>query len=232
MKTIKFGIKQIIPFAFSYIFVGLAYGVLVSEAGYSPIWAVFSGLFIYAGSMQIVMIALMKSGASLFMLAIMTLFINGRHMFYGIGFIEKFRKIGGWRYPYMALTMTDETYCVLCNLKYDEGIKEEDADFCILFLSHMLLVASCLAGALIGKYLSVDMAGIDFSATAFFLVVVVNQWRQFPSHLPAVAGGLSAIIFYLLLGKDSFILPALAVSVVVLLLLKGRVEGQSEVVNR
>lgn len=109
MKSFHFAVKQIVPLLFSYLFVGIAFGVLISEAGYSVMWSFFAGMFIYAGSMQIVMISLMTSGVSLFMIAIMTFFINARHIFYGIGFVEKFKKMG-WKYPYMALTLTDETY--------------------------------------------------------------------------------------------------------------------------
>ncbi len=77
----------IAPILFSYLFVGAAFGVLAHKAGFSALWAVCVGLVVYAGSMQIVMISLLASGDSLLTTAIMTLFVNGRHVFYGIGFV-------------------------------------------------------------------------------------------------------------------------------------------------
>jgi 4-azaleucine resistance transporter AzlC len=173
--------------------------------------------------MQIVMVSLMTSGVPLLMIAMMTFFINARHIFYGIGFVAKFRKMG-WKYPYMVLTLTDETYSVFCSIQYPEDIDEQKADFYIALISHLLWIFSCTMGALIGETLPFDMTGIEFSATAFFVTVCVNQWYQFDSHIPAITGFISAIIFYILLGPDYFLLPALSVSLIVLTIMKDRID--------
>ncbi len=228
MKSIRFAMTQIAPFLFEYFFVGMAVGILMHEAGYAPIWVVLSGVFIYAGSMQIVMVSLLTAGTPLPAVAIMTFFVNARHIFYGIGFIDEFRRIGQrknsfWKYPYMALTMTDETYSALCAMECPHDMEQEQVEFYVLFLGHMAWIASCAIGALAGNLIPIDMTGIDFSATAFFTAVAVNQWRQFPSHIPAVAGLVSAVLFLAVVGADAFILPALAASMVVLMILKDRV---------
>lgn len=54
----------------------------MDEAGYSAGWSFLSGLFIYAGSMQIVMVSLLTAGASLGTIALMTFyFILGPDQF-------------------------------------------------------------------------------------------------------------------------------------------------------
>ena len=228
MKTLRFAAKQIAPVVFAYLFVGLASGLLLHKAGYGTVWAFLSALFIYAGSMQIVMVTLMTSGAPLYLVAAMTLLINARHIFYGISFVDEFRAIGrrkgcAWMYPYMALTLTDETYSLLCALKTPATLDRGRVEFAMLGLCHLLWIASCTAGALIGGMLPVDFTGIEFSATALFVAVVVNQWREAASHAPAIIGLCSALVFYLLLGPDQMILPALSASVVTLALLKDRI---------
>lgn len=225
MKTFRFAIKQIIPLLFSYFFVGIAFGILIHKAGYSAQWAFLAGVFIYAGSMQIVMVSLLTSEVSLYMVAIMTFFINARHIFYGIGFVDRFRKMG-WRYPYMVLTMTDETYSVRCSIKYPEDVDEQNVDFYIALICHLLWIFSCTIGALLGQIMPFDMTGIEFSATAFFVTVCINQWRLFGSHIPAIAGFVSAIVFYILFGADTFLLPALSVSLVVMMMMKDRIDIQ------
>ena len=65
------------------------------------------------------MVSLLQAHAPLITVAIMSFFINARHIFYGVAFIEKFRKMG-WKYPYMVLTLTDETYSILCFVKYEK----------------------------------------------------------------------------------------------------------------
>ncbi len=56
----------------------------------------------------------------------------------------------------------------------------------IALLDHAYWVIGCMIGACIGEFFRFDMTGIDFSATAFFLVVVVNQLNQHRSKLPFV----------------------------------------------
>lgn len=93
MRELRFAFKQTIPIFFTYLFIGIAFGILMHDAGYGVVLSTLSALVIFAGSMQIVMVPMMSAGASLPALALMTFFINARHIFYGIGFVEQFR---GW----------------------------------------------------------------------------------------------------------------------------------------
>lgn len=225
MKELRFAAKNTVPIFFTYLFLGIAFGILMSDAGYSVLLTTASSLFIYAGSMQLVMVPMMTSGASLLSLAVMAFFVNARHIFYGIGFIEKFRRMG-WRYPYMILSLTDETYSILCSVKYDEGLDEGKAAFLIALLNHSYWILGSFAGACAGRFLQFDLRGIDFSATALFLVVVVNQWRQYRTKLPFLTAAVSALGFYLLLGKDYFLIPTLVSCLAAMLLLRRPVEKQ------
>lgn len=221
MREFRFAFKQIAPIVLSYVFIGLASGVLLRRAGYSPLLAFLSALLIYAGSMQIVLVSLLTGGAPLSVVALTTLFVNARHLFYGVGFVEKFRAMGRLR-PYMALTLTDETFSLLSSLRCSEELDEKKVDFFIQAGCHFIWVCSCTLGALAGDLLGGRLRGLDFSATVFFAVMAVQQWRSAPSHLPALTGLLSAALFYFLLGPDRFLLPALSLSLVVLLLVRER----------
>ncbi len=223
MREIRFALKKTIPIFFTYLFLGIAFGILMNSAGYGVLLSVCSALFIYAGSMQLAMVPMMASGASLLTLALMAFFINARHIFYGIGFVDKFRRMG-WRYPYMVMALTDETYSILCSVEYDPGLDEDQAAFFIALLNQLYWVFGCFLGACAGKFLQFDMRGIDFSATALFLVVVVNQWRQYRSKLPFLTAGTCALGFYLLLGKDYFLIPTLLSCLAALLLLRRPIE--------
>ena len=223
MREFRFALKNTIPIFFTYLFIGIAYGILMSDAGYGVGMTAASSLFIYAGSMQLVMVPMMTSGASLLSLALMAFFINARHLFYGIGFIEKFRRMG-WRCPYMILSLTDETYSILCSVRYEESMDEDRAAFLMAALNHSYWVLGSIAGACAGQFLQFDLRGIEFSATAFFLVVVVNQWRQYRSRLPFLTAAVCALGFFLLLGKDAFLIPTLVTCTAALLFLRKPVE--------
>lgn len=223
VKEFRFALKQTFPILLTYLFIGIAFGVLMSEAGYGIVLSALSGIFIYAGSMQIVMAPMLASGTSLLLLALTAFFINARHIFYGIGFVEKFRKMG-WRYPYMILSLTDETYSILCSVSYDDGLDEDKAAFFIALLNHAYWVLGCILGSCVGQLVPIDLSGIEFSATAFFLVVVVNQWRQYRTKLPFLTALCCALGFYLLLGAEYFLFPALLSCLIGLLFLRKPIE--------
>lgn len=225
MRELRFAFKQTVPIFFTYLFIGIAFGIMMTEAGYSPVLSVLSAVFVYAGSMQIVMVSLLRSGASLLLIAVMTFFINGRHIFYGLGFIDRFRSMG-WKYPYMIYSLTDETYSILCSVQYEEGIDPRRADFFIALINHSYWIFGCFLGGVAGRVFPWDMTGIDFSATAFFLIVVMEQWKQNPSKLPFFTGLASAVVFYICLGPEWFLIPALSVSMVTLVLLRDRITLQ------
>ena len=228
VREIRFAWRQTLPICVTYIFIGLAFGMLMTGAGYGPLWSVCSAVFIYAGSLQIILVPLLQAGAPLWTVAVTTFFVNARHMFYGVAFVDRFRQMG-WRYPYMVLSLTDETYCVLCGAAYEDGMDENRAMFAIALLNHFYWIAGCALGACAGALLPWDMTGIDFASTAFFLVVVLEQWQKAPSKIPALVGFAAAIVFLLLLGADNFLIAALSVSMLTLLLCRERLQRRGGV---
>lgn len=220
---IGFAFRQSIPVMLGYIFLGIAFGLLLQDAGYSFLWAFFVSVIVYAGSMQFVLVSLLTGGAGLLYTAVMTFFINGRHIFYGLSFVEKYKKMGR-ACPYMVFSLTDETYSVLCSTKVPEGMDEGKIYFWISFLDQSYWVIGSVLGAVAGSYITFDTTGIDFSMTALFLVIVVEQWQERNSHFAAITGVVCGIIWLLILGPDRFILPALCSCVAILLAARGSVE--------
>ena len=92
-KYIKYSFSRALPVLFGYIFLGIAFGIVLQQAGFNFIWAFCISLFLYAGSMQFVLVPLLASAASPLTVAITTLFVNSRHVFYGLSFIESFKKM-------------------------------------------------------------------------------------------------------------------------------------------
>ena len=226
-KTFRYAFSKSLPVMFGYLFLGSAFGVMLQHAGYNFIWAFFISLTVFAGSGQFLLVSLLSGGASLTMTAAMTLLINSRHMFYGLSFLERFKKTGR-KYPYMIFSLTDETYSVLCSVKPEPQVDEGKAMFLIALFNHLYWIAGGVLGALLGQFLPIDFTGIDFSMTALFVVLFIEQWLDFKSHLPAVTGLLISFLFLLLLGPDNFILPSLIVTVTVLMACKNLVQKKME----
>ncbi|HJB68916.1 MAG TPA: AzlC family ABC transporter permease [Candidatus Fournierella excrementigallinarum] len=215
--TARFALRQSLGVLFGYVFLGTAFGILLRQAGFGALWALaFSGL-VYAGSLQFVLAGFLAAPTSLPTVALMSLFINARHLFYGLSFIERFRSMGKKR-PYMIFSLTDETYSVLCGMdETPAGVDKNGAMFLVALLDQLYWVAGSLLGTLAGG-LPLDFTGIDFSMTALFLVIFLEQWRGAKSHLPALLGLGCGAAFLLALGPDHFLPPALCVTVALLLL--------------
>ena len=216
VEEIKYSFIQSIPVMLGYIFLGIAFGLLLNDAGYNFVWAFFISLFVYAGSMQFLMVSLITGGAGLIYAATITLFVNGRHIFYGLPFISKFKNMGR-RYPYMVFSLTDETFSVLCNLKTPEGMSENNVMFDISVLNQFYWVFGSVLGGILGDMITFDTTGIDFSMTALFVVIVINQWLESKEHRPALIGGIVSIICVYVIGADNFLLPTLAIVALILI---------------
>ncbi len=225
--NIRFAVKQTIPVMLGYIFLGIAFGLMLQNAGFHFLWAFAISVFVYAGSMQFVMVTLLSGGAGLLYTAMMTFFINGRHIFYGLSFVEKYQQMGK-RYPYMVFSLTDETYSVLCRTKIPEGMNEKDVMFYISLFNQCYWVLGSLVGGLAGQFISFDSTGIDFSMTALFVAIVVEQWQENKNRIPVIMGIVFSVVFLILLGPDKFILPSLAFSVFMLLSARTYMEGRDK----
>ena len=66
INSFKYAFKRSIPIMVGYFPVGIAYGVLMSEIGYDFVWSALSSLFIYAGSLQILMVSFLADKTPLF----------------------------------------------------------------------------------------------------------------------------------------------------------------------
>lgn len=222
ISTIKFAFQKSLPVFFGYLFLGSAFGIMLYEAGYNWLWAIFISVIVYAGSGQFVLVSLLSAGASLPTVALMTLFINSRHMFYGLSFVDKFKK-GGWRYPFMIFTLTDETYSVNTSFSsVPDGVNEPKARFIIGELDHLYWIIGSVVGSVAGQLIPIDFTGVDFSMTALFVVIFIDLIREQKGRLRLVGplGIVSAVICLVIFGADRFLLPSLIITVLLLSLMK------------
>ena len=210
-----------------YIVLGLGFGVLLQSKGYGVGWALAMGGLIYAGSMQYVAIDLLAGGASLISAALMTLMVNARHLFYGISMLERYKDTGAAK-PYLIFALTDETYSVVCSGDVPDGVDRKKYYFWVSLLDQFYWVVGCVAGALLGSVLPFDTTGIDFSMTALFLVVMVEQWRSTRDHTPTLVGLGVSLVCLLIFGSSNFLIPSMIGITVALTLLRGTMEKRKE----
>ena len=69
---------------------------------------------------------------------------------------------------------------------------------------------------MLGYVIHFDTTGIEFVMTALFVVMFLNQWEENKEHGPALTGLACSVFSLLLLGAETFILPAMALIVLCL----------------
>ena len=224
-KALRPAFTVTIPVLCGYLFIGFAFGVMLRDAGFTAPWAFLSSLTIYAGSGQYLLVSLLAANASLVTVAVMTLLLNCRHIFYGLSFLETFHQMGRAKW-YMIFFLTDETYSLLCSLKTPDGVDPAAMRFLISALDQSYWIIGSVIGAIVGGVLPFDTTGIDFAMTALFTVIFVEQWKSSKCHIPAFLGLGAAAISLALLGPDNFILPAMLAICVMLVALRGKLAGE------
>ncbi len=205
-----------------YIVLGIGFGILMADSGMGLVWSFLMGALIYAGSMQFVAVGLISSCSSFLTIAVTTLMVNARHLFYGISMIEKYRDTKPYK-PYLIFALTDETYSLCC----DDNTMDKVDYFEVSLFDQIYWVSGCVLGSLIGNIIPFDLTGIDFALTALFVSIFVNQWIHAKDHIPAVYGVMVSLLCLVFFGKDSFLIPSM-IGIIIALALPRRIKKEGE----
>jgi len=211
--------KHSLPIFLGYLPVGIAFGVLMQQAGYNVLWTGASSIFVYAGSLQFLMVSFLTSTTSLILVALLALLLNSRHIFYGLSFLEKFRSFGFWKY-FLIFTLTDENYSLHCAQLSQEKPGGKWAYVLPAAFTWLYWIVATIIGNVLGTLIPFNTQGIDFAQTALFIVILVDQVRGSGSKLPALAAAACSLVSILVFGADQFILPALCLTVAALIVLR------------
>lgn len=224
-ETMKTAFVRSLPVMFSYLFIGIAYGMTMEEAGLKWYYSLAVSSAVYTGAFQFVLITFLSSGASLVTVALTALLMNSRQSFYALTFLNDFKRMGR-RKLYMIHTLTDETYAVNCTLDDIPEGEREDTMFVVAVLCRFYWIASSVLGGVIGQLIPFQLEGIDFCMTALFVTIFIDQWEKTGKHAPALAGLGIGVACLLIFGASRFMLPALLMTSGLLVLL-GRKEAEA-----
>lgn len=209
-----------IPVMLGYLSIGIAFGLLFENAGYNFIWAFVMSLVVYAGAMQFIAISFFYGGIGLVQIALMTLIVNVRHIFYGLSFLDKFGTMGKKKW-YMIFALTDETYSLLCGTTTPANIDEKKFFFFIALLNQSYWISGSVIGSLVGSFITIDTTGMDFAMTALFIVIFIDQWKSYATHIPALLGLGCTIVSLIIFGPGNLAIPAMMLITISLMLGRG-----------
>lgn len=174
---------------------GLAFGLLMTQAGFAWWWTPIVSTVILAGSMEFLTIDMMLTGVGPLTSAVTAFMVNFRHILYGLTFP---RHVVSGTAPkvYATYALTDEAYALTSTLT---GPVTGRRVIAIQAFIHVSWVLSGVVGALVGQVIPPDLEGMDFALTALFAVLAVDAFRANPDlSAPLLAGGIAvaaAVLF-------------------------------------
>ncbi len=214
INALKAAFPCTIPVLAGFLFLGIAYGILMKSIGYGAGWTFLMSFLVFAGSMQYVGVTLLASSFNPWYALLVTLMVNARHIFYGISMLEKFKSTGRLK-PYLIFSMCDETFSILCSAKPDKGIDNNWFMFFVALLNRWYWIVGSVLGALLGEFIKFNTKGLDFALTALFVVIFINQWLEQKNHFPALVGVVSSVVCLLVFGQNNFLIPSMLLILIV-----------------
>lgn len=214
-KALKQVFLDTVPVLTGYLFLGIGFGILLSESGFGLGWAFFMSVFVFAGSGQYLAVSLLAGSASLFSAAVATLLVNARHIFYGISLIDTYQDAGKKK-PYLIFALTDETYTLVTQNQPPEGMKRHTYCFLVSVLDHIYWIVGCCLGSVVGHLVPISFEGVEFVLTALFVTMFVEQWLSSKNHFPALVGAGATFLCLVIFGSELFLIPSMVVIALVL----------------
>lgn len=189
-SAFSFALPIMIPMGLSFFFLGLGFGLYATSQGL-PWWtAPVLASTIFAGSMEFVTIGLLMAGFDPVNAFMLTLFVNGRHFFYGLSALQRYVNMG-WKWFY----------------------------FHVSWLNYTFWVVSTFVGGLFGDLLaSVDLRGIGFVLPGLFIVIFLEMLFNAKSNNIrgfGAVGSVVALAMLLLTGKSLFMLASMGCMLIV-----------------
>ncbi len=219
-REFKKALKVSIPIMMGYNVLGFAFGLLMSSSG-QPWWiAILMSIVIYAGALQFLAVGFFSAKIGYFDIFIASIMVNIRQSFYGLSLLKKFKKIKFK--SYLIFAITDETYALLTTVKEEKNIKKKWYYFYLCSLNQSYWITGTILGSMFGKFIHFNTKGLDFSLTALFVVLAIEQYKKDKNLTPFFIGAISSILAFLSVPKENMLISAIIVSIVLMFLFKKR----------
>ena len=218
-----YAFPRTVPVMAGYLVLGAAYGILMADSGYGPVWSVLISVLVYAGSLQYLGVSLLAAAVNPLYSFFMSLMLNARHLFYGISMLDRFRGLG-LKKIYLIFGMCDETFSINYTAEIPPDVDRGWFMFFVTLLNHLYWFAGATLGGIFGSFITFNTEGLDFVMTAMFVVIFLEQWLKEERHESSLLGIGLSVLSLIAFGADGFLIPAMLSILAVLTLLRRPLE--------
>lgn len=203
-STLKDGTRAAWPICLGYFPIGLAFGVLAQKGGLNPLQIGLMSVLVFAGSSQFIAVAMLQAGAGVAAIVATTFVVNLRHTLMSSSLAVPLAGASRWFLALFAYGVTDESFALNASLFRDRSWDRWRA----LVLNHtanLSWLAATVTGAYAGQFIPEGAFGIDYALVGMFLCLLVFQLRSRIHALTAALSGVFALIFYLALPGNGYV---------------------------
>lgn len=222
-NELKKAFKVSIPVMMGYLVLGFAFGLLLVSFNYSWYLAPLMSLFIYAGALQFVAINFFNVKAGFVDIAIASWFVNIRQSFYGLSLLKRFSDMGKIK-TYLIFGLTDETYALLTSIKDDETLNKKWYYFFLTAFNQSYWFIGSTFGAIIGSNISFNTTGLEFSLTALFVVLCIEQYKNLRNYVPFLIGAVASIFSLILVPSDKMLIVSILLALILMFTFRKRID--------
>lgn len=187
-ETIKTGFTESLPLAIAIAAYGLSYGVLATQANFSVVSAVAMSLLVFSGSVQMVAVAMLTTGASLTSVFFTSVLLNLRNLLYGVALTEGLAPAKKWKWL-LAFGVSDEPF-VLGISRFKKYGPDPLYFGIVTGTFYVAWVFSSLIGALIGNQIDPQKWGLDLAFPVTFTALLIPGLTE----KPVIATALTAVV--------------------------------------
>ena len=219
----KAAFPHTIPIMTGFLFLGMAYGILMRTQGFHPLFPTLMALTIFGGSLEYVCVGMLCSAFAPLETLLMALLIQARHLFYGLAMLDKYRGMG-WKKPLLIFGMSDESFSLAFASEAPRGVDRGWFYLWITVLNWAYWAAGATLGAQLGALLPFGTEGLDFVMTAMLVVIFLEGWLKEKQYCSSWTGMICAAVCLMIFGADSFMLPAMVCILLALTALRKPIE--------
>ena len=195
------------PICFGYIPIGLALGVLASQANI-PVWAVaMMSVMVFAGSAQFICVAMIAAGASIWSIVFTTFIVNLRHFLMSSAVAVHLNGLRRRFLSMFAYGITDESFAVNMT-HFRKGNWDPMRAITVNQIANGAWVLSTITGTLLGQFIPTGAFGTDYALTAMFLALLLFQLHDIVYVLTGLLALIIGTAWFLLVPGDSYIIAA------------------------
>ncbi len=182
-----------LPVVLGYLPIGFAYGVLAANTGLSIVQTVALSIFVFAGSSQLIAVALFEQGIHPLSIVLTTLIVNLRHLLMSASLSPHMKKWKKIEIAGFCFELTDETFAIH-SLRFNQGDTSARTAIAINLVCQLAWIAGSLLGALAGKSITdVKVFALDYALPAMFIALLLMQVQNRIHLWVALLGGALSI---------------------------------------